>query len=85
MPRPTVSSRIRPFDSTSIVASRLASTTGWWYGSSRTATPSWIRVVAVILALVLPWIGVVMANAPAKRAGQANPSLYPGEKIHELD
>jgi Flp pilus assembly protein TadB len=48
-------------------------------------TTGWIRVVAVILALVLPWIGVVMANAPAKRRGQANPSLYPGEKIHELD
>jgi Flp pilus assembly protein TadB len=48
-------------------------------------TTGWIRVVAVILALVLPWVGVVMANAPAKRGGQANPSLYPGDRIHELD
>ena len=30
LPTPTLSSRIRPLDSRSMVASRLASTTGWW-------------------------------------------------------
>ena len=43
--QPTVSSRMRPPESTSTVASRLASTTGWWYGSSRTPVPSRMRLV----------------------------------------
>jgi hypothetical protein len=45
----------------------------------------WIRVIAVVLALVLPWVGVVMANAPAKRRGQITPSLYRGEPPRQLD
>jgi hypothetical protein len=45
-PSPTVSSRIRPWDRTSMVAKRLARTTGWWYGSSSTPVPSRIRRVA---------------------------------------
>ena len=36
---------MRPPDSTSTVASRLASTTGWWYGSSNTPVPSRMRRV----------------------------------------
>jgi xanthine/uracil permease len=44
----------------------------------------WIRVIAVILALVLPWIAVVVANAgPLKSAPEA-PSLYAGDKPREL-
>jgi Flp pilus assembly protein TadB len=45
----------------------------------------WIRVIAVILALVLPWVGVVMANAGPKREERQTPSLYAGEKPRELD
>lgn len=44
----------------------------------------WIRVIAVILALVLPWVAVVFANAgPAKPAGKA-PSLYAGDRPREI-
>lgn len=45
----------------------------------------WIRVVAIILALVLPWVAVVMANAGPKKADRAQPSLYAGEKVRELE
>jgi Flp pilus assembly protein TadB len=44
----------------------------------------WIRVIAVILALVLPWIGVVMANAPKRKTHEA-PSLYTAERPRELE
>ena len=44
-PTPIPNSRIRPRDSWSIVASRLASTTGWWNGSSSTDVPSRSRSV----------------------------------------
>lgn len=44
----------------------------------------WVRVIAVILALLLPWVAVVLANAgPTKPARQA-PSLYDGERPREL-
>jgi hypothetical protein len=36
---------MRPLESTSIVARRLASPTGWWKGSSSTPVPSRIFVV----------------------------------------
>ncbi|HWB65948.1 MAG TPA: DUF3099 domain-containing protein [Mycobacteriales bacterium] len=36
----------------------------------------WVRVVAIILALVLPWIAVVFANAGPTRRGPESPSLY---------
>ena len=39
----------------------------------------WIRVIAVILALVLPWVGVVMANAP-RRSQRQQPSLYTSDR-----
>lgn len=42
----------------------------------------WLRVVgiiAIVLALVLPWVAVVLANAGPKRtSGRAGPSLYDG-------
>jgi Flp pilus assembly protein TadB len=44
----------------------------------------WIRVIAVILALVLPWVAVVLANAgPARPSNQA-PSLYAGDRPLEI-
>jgi Flp pilus assembly protein TadB len=47
-------------------------------------TTGWIRVVAIALALVLPWIAVIVANAgPSRRVGKA-PSLYSGERQREL-
>jgi Protein of unknown function (DUF3099) len=45
----------------------------------------WVRVIAVALALVLPWVGVVMANAPLSRASQKAPSLYMGERELEAE
>jgi Flp pilus assembly protein TadB len=45
----------------------------------------WIRVIAVALALVLPWIAVVMANAGPQRKGPETPSLYTGEKPREIE
>jgi Flp pilus assembly protein TadB len=45
----------------------------------------WIRVVAVILALVLPWVAVVLANAGPTRGASEQPSLYAGERPRELD
>jgi hypothetical protein len=44
----------------------------------------WIRVIAVALALVLPWIAVVMANAGPTRPQQETPSLYTGDKPREI-
>jgi Flp pilus assembly protein TadB len=35
----------------------------------------WVRVIAIALALVLPWIAVVVANAPRRTRGAA-PTLY---------
>ncbi len=37
--------RTRPWDSTSTVAMRLARTTGWWLGTTRTPVASVIRSV----------------------------------------
>jgi hypothetical protein len=45
----------------------------------------WIRVVAVALALSLPWVAVVMANAGPSRKPPQRPSLYAGKKPRELD
>jgi Flp pilus assembly protein TadB len=45
----------------------------------------WIRVIAVILALVLPWVAVVLANAGPTRAARETPSLYSGERPRELE
>jgi Flp pilus assembly protein TadB len=44
----------------------------------------WVRVIAVILALVLPWIAVVLANAGPLKSEPEAPSLYAGKKPHEL-
>jgi len=45
----------------------------------------WIRVIAVILALVLPWVAVVLANAGPTRGAAETPSLYAGEAPRELE
>jgi Flp pilus assembly protein TadB len=45
----------------------------------------WVRVIAITLALVLPWVAVVAANAPARRSGRASPSLYAGDERRELE
>jgi Protein of unknown function (DUF3099) len=45
----------------------------------------WIRVIAVGLALILPWVGVVMANAGPSHEKTENPSLYTGGGPHELE
>jgi Protein of unknown function (DUF3099) len=44
----------------------------------------WIRVIAVALALVLPWVAVVVANAGPVRKPGAQPSLYTGERKREI-
>jgi Flp pilus assembly protein TadB len=44
----------------------------------------WVRVVAIALALVLPWIAVVVANAGPKRAPPETPSLTAREQRPEL-
>lgn len=44
----------------------------------------WIRVIAVALALVLPWIAVVMANAGPQRKAPESPSLYTGDRPREI-
>jgi hypothetical protein len=48
-------------------------------------TTGWIRVVMVTLALVLPWVAVVAANAAPARPAPETPSLYHGEKRRELE
>jgi xanthine/uracil permease len=45
----------------------------------------WIRVIAIILALVLPWVAVVIANAGPTRPAREAPSLYVGNKPRELE
>jgi xanthine/uracil permease len=47
-------------------------------------TTGWIRIIAVILALVLPWVAVVFANAGPTRTPPESPSLYAGKKPREL-
>jgi Flp pilus assembly protein TadB len=42
----------------------------------------WIRVIAVILALVLPWVAVVFANAGPKKSPKQAPSLYASPTDH---
>jgi Flp pilus assembly protein TadB len=44
----------------------------------------WIRVVAVILALVLPWVAVVLANAGPRKPAKNAPSLYAGQRPLEI-
>jgi xanthine/uracil permease len=45
----------------------------------------WIRVIAVILALVLPWIAVIVANAPQGRPEAGAPVLYAPKPPRELE
>lgn len=44
----------------------------------------WLRAVAVVLSITLPWIAVVMANAGTKPIAE-EPSLYPREQRRELE
>lgn len=44
----------------------------------------WIRVIAVVLALLLPWVAVVLANAGPTRAARQAPSLYAGDRPLEI-
>jgi xanthine/uracil permease len=44
----------------------------------------WIRVIAVILALVLPWVAVVLANAGPPKPERKAPSLYAGDRPLEI-
>lgn len=44
----------------------------------------WVRVFAVILAVVLPWVAVVFANAgPSRKAGET-PSLYSAREPRQV-
>ena len=45
----------------------------------------WIRVVAIILAVTLPWVAVVVANSGPKRRGAEAPSLYQRRRPKELN
>jgi Flp pilus assembly protein TadB len=36
----------------------------------------WVRIIAIALALVLPWIAVVVANAGPRVQPQQSPSLW---------
>jgi Flp pilus assembly protein TadB len=47
-------------------------------------THGWIRVVAIVLALVLPWVAVVFANSPGRRSTE-RPSLYSERAQRELE
>lgn len=40
----------------------------------------WLRAVAVALALVLPWVAVVIANAGPKRGTVETPALFAPER-----
>jgi uncharacterized membrane protein len=45
----------------------------------------WVRVVAIIAALVLPWIAVVMANSGPVHRPPEQPSLYSPDPPRELE
>jgi Flp pilus assembly protein TadB len=45
----------------------------------------WVRVVAIIAALVLPWVAVVMANSGPVRRPPEQPSLYSPDRPRELE
>jgi Flp pilus assembly protein TadB len=46
----------------------------------------WVRVIAVALALILPWVAVVAANAPQRgKRDEKGPTLYSAEQRPELD
>lgn len=44
----------------------------------------WIRVIAVMLALLLPWVAVVFANAGPTKKSRELPSLYAGDRPLEI-
>ena len=44
----------------------------------------WIRVIAIVLALVLPWVAVVAANAGPRRRTRETPSLYLRHRPRQL-
>jgi Flp pilus assembly protein TadB len=48
-------------------------------------TKGWIRVVAIIAAMILPWVAVVFANAGPSRRPPEQPSLYSRRRPRELE
>jgi xanthine/uracil permease len=44
----------------------------------------WVRVVAIALSLVLPWIAVIVANAGPTRSPREAPTLYSKRPPREL-
>jgi hypothetical protein len=44
----------------------------------------WVRIIAIALALVLPWVAVVVANAGPNRRERQRPSLLAGRRHHEI-
>ena len=45
----------------------------------------WIRYIAIVLALVLPWVAVVAANATTTRHEPESPSLYQRDQPRQLE
>jgi hypothetical protein len=43
----------------------------------------WIRIVAIGASLILPWVAVVVANAPGRRESSV-PTMYDGPRRQEL-
>jgi Protein of unknown function (DUF3099) len=48
-------------------------------------TKGWIRVVAIIAAMILPWIAVIFANSGPTRRPPEQPSLYSRRRPRELE
>jgi Flp pilus assembly protein TadB len=48
-------------------------------------TKGWIRVIAIIAAMVLPWIAVIFANSGPSRSPAEHPSLYSRRRPRELE
>jgi Flp pilus assembly protein TadB len=48
-------------------------------------TKGWIRVIAIIAAMVLPWIAVIFANSGPTRRPPEQPSLYSRRRPRELE
>lgn len=44
----------------------------------------WVRIVAIALSLILPWIAVVAANAGPTRKPREAPSLYSKRAPREI-
>jgi Flp pilus assembly protein TadB len=47
-------------------------------------TTGWIRVIAIVAALVLPWVAVILANSGPSRQPPEQPSLYSRRRPREI-